>query len=337
VIRRKSFSCVHSSLIIFLTTFPMYCEYSINKPGGCAKITKIHYDAGSTVEGLDVKYVVSGGVEKNIDPAIVSAFETLQRGGRKRRGRDFLLDQAKDAKQKLVKSSKKNKTKKTKAPSPQPTSPSTPTTSPGQQRKQQQQPKATKVTPIPSYVIANQIMDVSPLDRNCNPSTEQSKQPLARRGLFETTNVPPATAVRTKEEKQAAAAVASYLFNSSSEEKRKSIIKSANLKPPAVYETPATNNNDNNHRKANRMPLHTTTSMRASVAKLQLPRPQPKTAANSKSVPLRRVFQKEVQKAREFIDTVMGARSEDLIHDHQQEAEEEVVVKAPAPPSYVAK
>jgi hypothetical protein len=75
--------------------------------------------------------------------------------------------------------------------------------------------------------------------------------------------------------------------------------------------------------------------MRASVvANLQLPRPQPKTAAHGKSVPLRRVFQKEVQKAREFIDTVMGARSEDLVHDHQQE-EEGVVVTAPAPPSYV--
>ena len=71
--------------------------FSINKPGGCAKITKIHFAAadGSNIEALDVKYIL-GGSEKNIDPAIVSPYETLQRGGRKRRGREFLLEQVRE-------------------------------------------------------------------------------------------------------------------------------------------------------------------------------------------------------------------------------------------------
>eukprot|EP00529_Nitzschia_sp_RCC80_P001622 CAMPEP_0113514846 /NCGR_PEP_ID=MMETSP0014_2-20120614/40627_1 /TAXON_ID=2857 /ORGANISM="Nitzschia sp." /LENGTH=372 /DNA_ID=CAMNT_0000411371 /DNA_START=140 /DNA_END=1255 /DNA_ORIENTATION=+ /assembly_acc=CAM_ASM_000159 len=65
----------------------------INKPGGCAKITKVYYmtdDDSKAVVGLDVKYLVGGGSERQIDPCLVSHFETLQRGGRERRGREFL-------------------------------------------------------------------------------------------------------------------------------------------------------------------------------------------------------------------------------------------------------
>ena len=49
---------------------------------------------GHHVESIDVKYVLGGGFEKDIDPAIVSPYETLKREGRKRRGRDFLMDRA---------------------------------------------------------------------------------------------------------------------------------------------------------------------------------------------------------------------------------------------------
>mmetsp|Transcript_27411 Transcript_27411/g.57454 ORF Transcript_27411/g.57454 Transcript_27411/m.57454 type:complete len:492 (-) Transcript_27411:940-2415(-) len=75
---------------------------NINKSGGCAKITKVHTsstDDGSNsyIEGLDVKYVVDGRCEKNLDPAIVSPYEHLERGGRKRRSRDFLMKRAEDA------------------------------------------------------------------------------------------------------------------------------------------------------------------------------------------------------------------------------------------------
>jgi hypothetical protein len=49
---------------------------------------------------LDVKYLVGGGFERNVDPCIVSPFETLERGGRKRRGRDFLFEREEDLKKK---------------------------------------------------------------------------------------------------------------------------------------------------------------------------------------------------------------------------------------------
>ena len=69
------------------------CTCSINKEGGCGRITHIHYsEDGVHVEALDVKYVLTGRTDASIDPAIVSAFNTLQRGGRKRRGRDFLME-----------------------------------------------------------------------------------------------------------------------------------------------------------------------------------------------------------------------------------------------------
>ncbi len=79
--------------------------FSINKPGGCAKIVKVHTnraydnladDESSFIEGLDVKYVLAGGGEKNLDPAIVTPYEMLERGGRSRRGRDFLMKREED-------------------------------------------------------------------------------------------------------------------------------------------------------------------------------------------------------------------------------------------------
>jgi len=69
----------------------------INKPGGCAKIIKVHMTSdGNYIEGLDVKYLLGGGNEIKIDPAIVSPIETLERGGRKRRSRDFLMKKEED-------------------------------------------------------------------------------------------------------------------------------------------------------------------------------------------------------------------------------------------------
>lgn len=287
--------------------------YSINKPGGCAKITKIHYDTGSTVEGLDVKYVLGGGCEKNIDPAIVSHFETLQRGGRKRRGREFLLDKVEDVKQKIKSSKNNNSNKKTRPlPSPQPTSPSTPTTPPEHNRKQQKQTKATKVTPIPSYVTTDQTLDVSPLDRNIKPSKGKTKEPVARRGLFEMTNAPITASLEERQHLNSVAAAA--LFKRSEEKRKISIAKCRSLKLPAVYETPTNIDNKTNQCKPK-------SSLRGSPAlNLQLPRPQPKAATNGKSVPLERVFQKEKQKARDFMDSVMGARSEDVINGDKAEA-----------------
>jgi hypothetical protein len=198
---------------LLLTFSSSHHHRRINKEGGCAKITKIHYsdennDAGN-VEGLDVKYVVSGGTEKNVDPSIVSLHELLDRGGRKRRGREFLMERADDAVKKLAieaikkknasksnknKSQKKGggtltKKKKQQPPeqqqamesSPGPTSPSTPVTP---DHKPKVAKKQVTVTSIPSYVnIGDGIVEVSPLpvDRSC---MAKSKPAVARRGLF---------------------------------------------------------------------------------------------------------------------------------------------------------
>ena len=104
----------HRVLLLRLHVFPippfrfsffLFSFCSINKPGGCAKIVKVHTnraydnladDETSFIEGLDVKYVLVGGGEKNLDPAIVAPYEMLERGGRSRRGRDFLMKQEED-------------------------------------------------------------------------------------------------------------------------------------------------------------------------------------------------------------------------------------------------
>jgi hypothetical protein len=53
-------------------------------------------DDGNTVVGLDVKYLVGAGSERQIDPCLCTPFETLERGGRKRRSREFLHKRAED-------------------------------------------------------------------------------------------------------------------------------------------------------------------------------------------------------------------------------------------------
>ena len=61
----------------------------INKPGGHATITKLHYDTSTTATGgvptkIDVKYVL-GGSEKQIELTYVKPHVELVRGGRSRR------------------------------------------------------------------------------------------------------------------------------------------------------------------------------------------------------------------------------------------------------------
>jgi hypothetical protein len=175
----------------------------INKPGGCAKITKVHRtDDGTYIEGLDVKYLVGGGRETNLDPAIVSPFETLERGGRKRRGREFLHQREEDL-------------TKTDAENDEPTQPpqggadlsssslqaaalresnssrqsiTTTYSTPQKRRTQKKLPK--KVTPIPKLVqIGKKSDDVSPMTEErdtifASKTTEEPKEKASvARGL----------------------------------------------------------------------------------------------------------------------------------------------------------
>ena len=60
----------------------------INRPGGVARITKVHYSNGF-VESLDVKYIIGGGVDTKLDIDFVKVHEDLPSRGRARRERDF--------------------------------------------------------------------------------------------------------------------------------------------------------------------------------------------------------------------------------------------------------
>lgn len=144
-----------------------------------------------------MKYVLGGGVEKEIDPAIVSPFETLERAGRKRRGREFLMDRADDVvkKVKQVIGKKKDKAEAAAAKKTQPpparrtkepdqsTSPSTPITP---EHPSVSKAKAAKkgVVTVPSFVIADRAVEVSPLPLDRSVAEPQTATTVARRGLF---------------------------------------------------------------------------------------------------------------------------------------------------------
>jgi len=171
----------------------------INKPGGCARITKIHYAVdGINVESIDVKYVLGGGYEKEIDPAIVSPFETLDRGGRKRRGRDFFMERADDVVKKVKQAIRKKASdaaaartttthpRKTTDPD-QSTSPSTPVTPEHPSMKVAKVPKVDLLA-VPSYVIADRAIEVSPLPLDRAVVEQHGKETVVRRGLFGSTD-----------------------------------------------------------------------------------------------------------------------------------------------------
>jgi hypothetical protein len=192
--------------------------FRINKPGGCGKITKIHYGVdGRTVESLDVKYVVGSGSEKELDPGIVFPYENLERTGRQRRGREFLGGRVEDivlprasrnaqdeneqkqanakkgatGKKTTTTNNKRKPTAKSKADKRvkqdlsgnNPLVASAETTSPSTPEQKKKQ-KAKKVTPIPAYVLATTDCDVSPLFATGWNDTTQSTA-VARRGLFD--------------------------------------------------------------------------------------------------------------------------------------------------------
>jgi len=178
----------------------------INKPGGCAKIIKVHTTAdGNYIEGLDVKYLLGGGNEIKIDPAIVSPIETLERGGRKRRSRDFLMKKEEDVtaeeekKEGSEKASKKvmNKRKADTAIAAEDVKEndsskqsSATYSTPRKRRKLGKIPK--KVTPIPKMVTTKKKIDfVSPMTEDILVSSrgrhqnEKKKKSVARGLVFD--------------------------------------------------------------------------------------------------------------------------------------------------------
>lgn len=179
---------------------PLNFSFSINKPGGCAKITEIQYhDDGTTLKSYDVKYVVGSGGEKELDPALIFPFETLERGRRSRRGRDFLIP-ASDTENK-DKSERTNKKKRKDHPNKgnrstklgkgntaddPPPQGSLATTTPTTPDRKPPKSKAKRVTPIPSLVIAKENVDISPLERlTAETSNAPPVASKCRRELFD--------------------------------------------------------------------------------------------------------------------------------------------------------
>jgi hypothetical protein len=79
----------------------------INRPGGHGKIFGVHCDEGGVVESLDVKYTITGGFDRQIDPDLVKPHQELERAGRQRRTREVFTVPV-DDKENEAKTTKKN-------------------------------------------------------------------------------------------------------------------------------------------------------------------------------------------------------------------------------------
>eukprot|EP00934_Nitzschia_sp_Nitz4_P007737 Nitzschia sp. Nitz4//scaffold1_size375055//269907//271215//NITZ4_000306-RA/size375055-augustus-gene-0.723-mRNA-1//-1//CDS//3329541135//7727//frame0 len=265
----------------------------INKPGGCARITKVHYAPdGVSVQSLDVKYVLGGGFEKEVDPAIVSAFETLERQGRSRRGRDFLMKKAGKVVQKVQetiipkpKAAEKQSSSKQASSKPSggtkrkgllvvrprstkdsDTSPSTPV-SPDQPPKPPVS-KRRRLSSIPSVVIAAGEAQVSPLP--LFKDAIETKKSSCQRGLFGTHST-----------KETAVGTASQPTKVPPEPSHSETAPSR--KPAAVRRLPS------------KLPLHKPTSTKAESLGTQQN--------------LKTVFEREREEAKKFLEQVQNAHS----------------------------
>lgn len=307
----------------------------INKPGGCAKITQVHYTAdGLTVESIDVKYVLGGGFEKEIDPVIVSPFETLERGGRKRRGREFLMDRAdtvvKKVKQAIRKNAAKNATssvtlhntttarrpqvKSTKEPD-QSTSPSTPIT-PEHPSVSKAKSSKTGTGSVPSFVIADRAVEVSPLPLD-RAVMEPKKSTVARRGLFGCSGPLKAnTSTDQNETKVAAkpsAPVKKATHSSTSEDstfhKTARDVSRAHSAAMMDSMTMKQGRNFSNKFGAKKMPL----ADRKPASKPSVEATEAHRAGSSNKTSLKNVFDYELRKAKEFLDEVCRVPCNEIV------------------------
>jgi hypothetical protein len=86
----------------------------INRPGGHGKIVGVHCGEEGVVESLDVKYTITGGFDKQIDPDLVKPHQELERAGRERRIREVFAVPVDDKENEAKAAKKKNGTKKPK-------------------------------------------------------------------------------------------------------------------------------------------------------------------------------------------------------------------------------
>jgi hypothetical protein len=112
----ESFSFFFRIQFSFSRVFFHLCLYfvanRINRPGGHGKIVGVHCDEDGVVESLDVKYTITGGFDKQIDPDLVKPHQELERAGRQRRTREVFAVPVVDDKENEAKATKKKNTTK---------------------------------------------------------------------------------------------------------------------------------------------------------------------------------------------------------------------------------
>jgi hypothetical protein len=306
---------------------------------------------GNYVEGLDVKYLVGGGSEKNVDPAIVSPFETLNRGGRKRRGRDFLHEREEDLKKEettknnndgaqrnlpmeATSLSRSQQAAAAAAALGSSSSRQTSTSFSTPEKRRAKPPK--KVTPVPKLVNIGEVsLEVSPMTEDrpstgSRPRPHETIFPVARGLQFDNdarTEYRPENVedIKNKSKKVPTKRPgAENEPNCSSEMDCKTATRPLSISTPkqASRSQPASSQK----KKIVGVRLKSTTGMVAERSIAQRPIKQSfcrtksaysakdtqQTASKASQKLLLDVFQDEKKKARDFMDEMMAPRSDDL-------------------------
>ena len=283
-------------------------------------------------------------------------YELLERGGRKRRGRDFLMERAEDIVKKISRKKKttettttttkqkpkkkaSGKTKKrqqlhktddhTKT-SPDSTHPSTEVTPEQKAAKMEKKTTAKNKSPPLDYVSSDHAVEVSPLD----PSSTKKSNLSAARGLFGS----------YERKLKAGKKAASKASKTETEDRKptaithKKKVKRAEAgskpkQPPFKHKVTTAKAPDNLNIASRTLPQE---KKFATQPILQFPRPKPSNlgAKAGNRTALRDVYDYECQKAKKFVDEVVGT------HDDCAEASKEnfpktsaTIDKKEAPPS----
>mmetsp|Transcript_419 Transcript_419/g.749 ORF Transcript_419/g.749 Transcript_419/m.749 type:complete len:390 (+) Transcript_419:176-1345(+) len=265
----------------------------INRPGGVGKITKLHYSNGF-IESLDVKYLVGSGSDTNLDLDFIEAYEPLESNGRARRGRDFYTaspakrgasreKQGKD-KDRPAKKAKKTSSKPVVSKQVEGDENTDPKKSASKAARKMdkgttKKKKEEKMKPPATYVVVNKKCSVSPLADTPAELRAIKKKPASK-------------------------------STPSNKTVRKSLHGGGGkscTNPTVVPPTSARPNNIASTFQTKAVSLATKCAAAPSKASyLNNPRKLPSSKQQANRVPLKRVFDSQVDRANTFVEGLVG-------------------------------
>jgi len=285
----------------------------INRPGGVGKITKLHYSNGF-VESLDVKYLVGSGNDAKLDLDFVEAYEPLEATGRSRRGRDLYTASpakrgvspddadrpAKKAKKKSNANSKQSgdKVQKSKAVPKVGDENADPKKPKAVQRKLK--PNKTDKKTATLSEVANKEQKRPPathviVKKNC-PVSPLAITPAELRNQQKKSSKACSKKVSSKSRTLPSSAKPTAVTKSSSEAETQGFVIKKASRPT----------NSSSHKKIAPISLAAKCEQVAPMNEKKLPALKKKTQVQMNRVPLKRVYDAQVDRANSFVEGLVG-------------------------------